>query len=93
MIRIVKRNWEEIQRVMLLSQRTKYSWFEYAQKITNGLSNNSVTKRGCGDVIWFVERLNEYATLPNEYLKFAKNMTDEQIDFISENRNFLLTIK
>ena len=93
MIETVKRNWGEIKRAMELSQKSDYTWMEYARKITNGLSNNVLTKRGCGDVIWFVERLNQYALLSNEYLKYAKNMSDEQIDFIDKNRNFLKNIR
>ena len=93
MIATIKRNWKEIKRLMVLSQKSHYDWFTYSQKISNGLSNNLLTKRGCGNVIFFVERLNQYALLPNEYLKFAKNMSDEEIDFISENRDFLKTIK
>ena len=93
MIAIVKRNWTEIKRVMELSQKTDYSWIEYAQKITNGLSNNALTTPGCGDVIWFVERLPQYANLSNEYLKYAKNMSDDQIDFIDKNRDFLKNIR
>lgn len=93
MINVVKINWKEIQRVMILSQSTQYNWFDYARKISNGLSNNVLTKKGCGDVIWFVEHLPEYATTSNEYLKFANNMNDEQIKFIDENREFLLTIR
>lgn len=93
MINVVKRNWKEISRLMILSQKSHYDWFNYSQKISNGLSNNTLTKRGCGEVIFFVERLNQYALLPNEYLKFAKNMSYEEIVFIDNNRNFLKTIK
>jgi hypothetical protein len=75
---------------MELSQETDYSWLEYAKKINNGLSNNA---RECGDVIWFVERLNQYALLSNEYLKYGKKMSDEQIDFIEKNREFLKSIR
>ena len=46
-----------------------------------------------GDVIWFVERLNQYALLSNEYLKYGKKMSDEQIDFIEKNREFLKSIR
>ena len=93
MINTIKRNWSEIQRCMILSQKTKYNWLEYSAKISNGLSNNALTKIGCGDIIWFVERLNEYALLPDNYLLFAKKMTQEQVDFINDNREFLITIK
>ena len=89
----VNRNWVEIKRVMELSQKTDYSWLEYSQKITNGLSNNALTKRGCGDVIWFVERLNKYANMSNEYLMYAKKMSAEQIDFINKNKDFLKNIR
>ena len=89
MIATVVKNWEEIKRVMILSQTSEYNWLEYSQKITNGLSNNVLTKRGCGDVIWFVERLNEYSHLPSEYLSVAKKMTEEQIQFIEKHREFL----
>lgn len=92
MITTVKRNWKEIKRVMLLSQQSHYSWLEYSQKISNGLSNNILTKRGNGDITFFVERLNQYALLSRDYLKIAKNMSDEQLDFIDNNRNFLKTI-
>jgi hypothetical protein len=93
MIATIKRNWAEIKRLMELSQSTEYGWEKYSQCISNGLSNNVLTKKGCGTFIFFVEHLPEYAKLTNEYLKFAKNMNQEQIDFISENRDFLLTIK
>lgn len=93
MIATIKRNWTEIKRQMILSQKSHYDWFTYSQKISNGLSNNVLIKRGCGDVIFFVERLNQYALLPNEYLKHAKKMSDEQIDFIDNNRDFLKMIK
>ena len=94
MIAIVARNWAEIKRAMELSQETDYTWLEYAQRISNGLSNNNnILKRGCGDVIWFVERLNQYALLSNEYLKYGKKMSDEQIDFIEKNREFLKKIR
>ena len=91
-INTIKRNWKEIQRSMILSQKTKYNWLEYSRKITNGLSNSVLTKEGCGEIIWFVERLNEYAKLPDNYLKYAKNMSEEQIEFISNNREFLKQI-
>ena len=61
MIATIKRNWKEIKRLMILSQKSHYDWFTYSQKISNGLSNNLLTKRGCGNVIFFVERLNQYA--------------------------------
>lgn len=93
MIATIKRNWKEIKRLMVLSQKSHYDWFTYSQRISNGLSNNVLTKKGCGNVIFFVERLNQYALLPNEYLKVAKNMSDEEIDFIDNNRTFLKTIK
>jgi hypothetical protein len=92
MIATIKRNWQEIKRVMVLSQTTQYNWVIYSQCISNGLSNNVLTKEGCGTFIYFVEHLPEYARVSNEYLKFTK-MPQEQIDFISENREFLLTIK
>lgn len=78
---------------MLLSQKTQYGWFIYSRKISNGLSNNALTKESCGDVVWFVERLNEYARLSDEYLRHASNMNDDQISFIRKNRDFLLTIE
>lgn len=93
MITVVKRNWKEIKRLMLLSQQSHYSWLEYSQKISNGLSNNVLTKKGSGDIIFFIERLNQYALLSRDYLKIAKNMSDEQLDFIASNRDFLKTIK
>ena len=92
MIATIKRNWAEIKRVMILSKTTQYDWLRYSQCISNGFSNNVLTKSGCGTYIHFVEQLPNYARLSNDYLKFAKNMTQEQIDFISENRDFLLTI-
>ena len=47
MIAIVARNWAEIKRAMELSQETDYTWLEYAQRISNGLSNNNnILKRG-----------------------------------------------
>lgn len=92
MISTVKKNWPEIKRAMELSQTTNYTWFEYSQKINNGLSNAALTKRGCGDVIFFVQRMNEYAKLSNEYLKYAKKMSDEQINFIQKNNEFLKKI-
>ena len=93
MIPTIKRNWEEIKRMMTLSQHTEYGWLKYSQCISNGLSNSVLTTKGCGTFIHFVENLPDYAKLSNEYLKFAKKMTDEQIDFISKNRDFLITIK
>jgi len=78
---------------MLLSQDTELGWFLYSRKISNGLSNNASTKPGCGDVIFFVERLNEYARLSDDFLKIAKKMGDDEISFIRNNRDFLLTIK
>ena len=93
MIRTIKKNWEEIKRVMILSQSTPYGWVKYSQIISNGLSNNVLTTAGCGKYIFFVEHLPEYATLSDEFLKFAKLMDDELIKFINENRTFLLTIK
>lgn len=92
MIATVSRNWEEIKRVMILSQDSIYNWLEYSQKISNGISNNALTKKGCGDVVWFVERLNEYSHLPNNYLRICKKMTVEQIKFIEKHRDFLNTI-
>jgi len=93
MIAIIKRNWSEIKRVMELSQKTKYSWFEYSRQISNGLSNNVLTKSGNGSIIFFVEHLPEYAMMSNDYLKIAKNLTNDQILFIDNNREFLHTIK
>lgn len=88
----IKSNWRNIQRVMLLSQESELNWVQYSQRISNGLSNNALTKQGCGNFIWFVERLPEYAKLSDEYLTFAKKLPNDQIDFIRDNRDFLLNI-
>ena len=93
MINVVKRNWKEIQRLMLISVDMDVTWLDYSSKYFTGLSNNYLTKSGCGDGIYFVQNLAEYAKLDYTYLKFAKKMSDEQITFINDNRDFLLTIK
>lgn len=88
----IKRNWCNIQRVMLLSQKSELNWVQYSQRISNGLSNNILTKQGCEDFSWFVQRLPDYAKLSDEYLTFAKKLPNDQIDFIRDNRDFLLNI-
>jgi hypothetical protein len=93
MINVVKRNWKEIQRLMLISVDRDMTWLDYSSKYFTGLSNSYLTKAGCGDGIYFVQHLAEYAKLDYTYLKFAKKMSDEQIRFINENRDFLLKIK
>ena len=89
----VKRSWGEIQRLMLISVERGMTWKEYSSKYFTGLSNSYLRKEGCGDGIWFVQHLAEYARLDYTYLKFAKKMSDEKIKFIDDNREFLLTIK
>lgn len=91
-IQVIKQNWINIKRVMLLSQQTELNWLQYSQRINNGLSNNAQTKKGCGDFIWFVEKLPEYAKLSDQYLIFAVKLDKEQISFIKDNRDFLLQI-
>ena len=93
MIAVVKRNWKEIQRLMLISVERDMTWLDYSRKYFTGLSNTYLTTKGCGDGIWFVQHLAEYALLSNEYLKYAKNMSDEQIAFIEKNRDFLKNIR
>lgn len=92
MVNIVKRNWKEIQRLMLISVEKGMTWKEYSSKYFTGLSNNYLTKRGCGDGIWFVQHLAEYARLDDIYLKYAKKMSEDEIRFINDNRAFLLTV-
>ena len=93
MVQKIKKNWHEIKKMMQISQTTDLCWVDYSQRINNGLSNNILTKNGCGGIILFVERLPEYAKLSNEYLKYASKLDDSQILFINENRDFLLSIK
>lgn len=90
---IIRRNWKSIKRAMELSKTTEYSWSEYSRKISNGLSNRANTQRGCGDVLWVVERLNQYSHLCNEYLRFGVNLEEDLIKFINDNRDFLKTVK
>jgi len=92
MINVVKRNWKEIQRLMLISLSKGMTWKEYSSRYSTGLSNSYLTKKGCGDGIWFVQHLAEYARLDNTYLKYAKKMDEDKIKFINDNRVFLLTI-
>ncbi len=92
-MKTIKRNWQEIKRMMLLSVSSKLGWVWYSSHIANGLSNHVMTSPSTGQLQYFVEKMPYYANIKDEkYLKFGCNLSDEQIDFIKNNRKFLNTI-
>jgi len=92
MIKTIRRNWKGIKKAMLDSQNTIYNWVDYSRKIKNGLSNSVLKTQGCGTYIFFVEKMPEYSRVSDEYLKAVGYLSNEQITFITENREFLKKI-
>jgi len=93
MIPIIKTNWNTIKKAMQLSASTNLGWIKYSQNIYNGLPNKHNLKRGNGQLVYFLEKLPYYAKLDNGYLTIACLLTEEEIIFISEHREFLQTIE
>ena len=93
-IAVITRNWESIKDSMIRSNTTRLGWVLYSRTISNGLSNNQFNKKGSGAIMSFVELLPAMALYADvNIMRIAYNLTDDQVNFISANREFLLSIK